>query len=98
LFAKQIGMPWRGRLSLGMGALIDPAHAPKHAMAMIRRVLETAVEDIVNDKSIREATMQLAGKPMVSGWVYRAMCNYMFVRAAFKSGTLTKMYARPHRR
>jgi hypothetical protein len=98
LFAKQVGMPWRGRLPIGMGALIDPAHASKHASAMIRRVLETAVEDIGNDQSISDTTIQLAAKPMVSGWVYRMMCNYQFVRAAFKSATLTKMYARPHRR
>ena len=98
LFAKQFGMPWRGRVSIGMGALIDPAHAPKRAMAMIRRVLERAVDDIVSDQPIRDATMDLAAKPRIPPWMYRLMANYLFVRAAFKSGTLTKMYARPHRR
>jgi multimeric flavodoxin WrbA len=98
-FARQAGFDWAGALSLGAGeglvhgATLADASGPA---IPIRKALNLAAAALAQGEAIPQSAVDLLARPIMPGWLYRAMGIFGWRQQAKQYGVQNVMHRRPY--
>jgi multimeric flavodoxin WrbA len=98
-FARQAGFDWAGSLALGAGegivhgAALDELGGQAFALS---KALDLAAEALLAGKPIPQAAVDLMARPVIPGWLYRAMGVYGWREQAKRFGVQKIMKRQPY--
>ena len=96
-FSRETDMQWAGGLSLGGGGVIGgrPLGKTGGIARNVRKALNIAAKDLLENKPISKEAEVLMAKPLVPKWLYTYMSNRGWKQMAKKQGTQNKLYSQP---
>jgi multimeric flavodoxin WrbA len=98
LFAREAGFAWAGGLALGGGGAIGgkPLAGRGGMVRNIIKSLDLTAAALVEGKPVPKEALSLMAKPMVAGWLYLLVGNFMWKGWARKNGAHKKLKDRPY--
>jgi len=99
LFAKQVGLTWRGGLAIGGGGALSgrPLERIKGMARNIIRGLELAALNLAQGKIISKEAIDYAGKSIIAPTIYKLIGDFGWKLQARKYGTNKKLKQNPYK-
>ena len=96
-FAAEANFEWAGGISLGGGGAIggSPLAEAGFIARNVRKSLDLAATNLLEDKPVSKKAVDLMAKPMVPKWLYLMIGNRNWKKEAKKLGTQDKLYNQP---